>query len=511
MMKKLFEKLSSIFRYFNPRRIFLILGFSLIFFITLRPPTDPDMGWHLRDGKYLVENNFQVAKTDIFSWTMPDFPVVMHEWMTDWLMYIISERAGLFVLALISALITSIAFILVSLGMKNELECKIIAGIMGLIASIPILGVRPQMLSLLGLASVIFVIYEFKANPKTKKIFFLPLIFFIWVNFHGGFPVGLFLLALFILFELFKFFIRWRLRRKREARFSLWLVRYLEEGKIKGYSLFQLAIVSFVSFLLTFVNPYGWRIYVEVFTTVFDTYAKNNIGEWLPVSMVSPISYQFIIYLALFAILLFFGFRKIGHIYLIIALIFLYLAFSSWRHVPIFLIISIPLWVEIVNKLSGQELSRLTRNRWFLLVMAVVVFFVAKQQIQIVYPISASVDRLAKEGGYPIGAVKYLRENPIEGRMLNEYNWGGFLIWQYPEKKVYIDGRMPSWKLGEYKVFEEFNQIMRFDEGWQDALDRHEIGFVLVYDNFVHRMIFSNIGWEEKYADGLAAIYVRPQ
>lgn len=508
-MKKLFGKFFGIFRYFNSRMIFIILGFSLIFFIALRPPTDPDMGWHLRDGKYLTENNFQVAKSDPFSWTMSEFPVVMHEWMTDLVAYSISEKTGLFVLSIVSALITTAAFILVSMGMKNELEYKIIAGIMGIIASIPILGVRAQMLSLLGTASVIYIIYEFKANSQTKKIFFLPLVFFIWVNFHGGFPVGLFLLALFIIFELVKFMVRLGLRKKKESRFLNWFGKYFEKGGTTANSLAQLAIVSFISFLLTFVNPYGWRIYVEVFTTVFDTYAKSNIGEWLPVSVFSSISYQFIIYLTLFAILLFFGFRKIGHIYLIIAFIFLYLAFSSWRHVPIFLIISIPLWVEIVNQLAGRELSRLTRNGWFLVVMATVVFFVAKQQIQIVYPISASVDRLAKEGGYPIGAVRYLKENPIEGRMLNEYNWGGFLIWQYPEKKVYIDGRMPSWRLDGYGVFEEFNQIMRFDEGWQDALDRQEISFVLVYNNFINRMVFSNIGWEEKYSDGLAVIYVR--
>jgi hypothetical protein len=510
-MKKLFEKFSVFFHHCDARKIFIVLGFSLIFFIALRPPTDPDMGWHLRDGKYIMENHFQVAKTDPFSWTMPDFPVVMHEWLTDLTAYLIAEKAGLFALSLISAFITAVAFTLVSLGMKNELEYKIIAGIMGLIASIPILGVRAQMLSLLGIAAVIYIIYEFKANPNTKKIFFLPLIFFVWVNFHGGFPVGLFLLALFILFELFKSFVSFRLHKKKEARFFRWLNKYLEGGKITGHSLFQLAIVSFVSFLLTFVNPYGWRIYVEVFTTVFDSYAKSNIGEWLPVSVVSPMSLQFIIYLTLFAILLFFGFRKIGHIYLVIALIFLYLAFSSWRHVPIFLLISIPLWVEVVNKLAGQELSKLTRNRGFLIVLAVVVFFVAKQQIGTVYSISRSVDTLAEAGAYPLGAVKYLKKNPIEGRMLNEYNWGGFLIWQYQEKKVYIDGRMPSWKYGDYKVFEEFNHAMRFDEGWQDILDKQDIKFVLVYNTFVNKMVFSNIGWEERYADGLAAIYVRPQ
>jgi len=30
--------------------------------------------------------------------------------------------------------------------------------------------------------------------------------------------------------------------------------------------------------------------------------------------------------------------------------------------------------------------------------------------------------------------------------LLNEYGWGGYLIWRLPEVKVFIDGRMPHWQ-----------------------------------------------------------------
>lgn len=44
-------------------------------------------------------------------------------------------------------------------------------------------------------------------------------------------------------------------------------------------------------------------------------------------------------------------------------------------------------------------------------------------------------------------AVEFFRENPnsCAGNLFNSYNFGGFLIWRLPEKKIFIDGRMPSW------------------------------------------------------------------
>ena len=133
---------------------------------------------------------------------------------------------------------------------------------------------------------------------------------------------------------------------------------------------------------------------------------------------------------------------------------------------PIFLIVSTPLWVSITEGIVGDELIKVVRKKWFLGFMFLAVFIVGAQRLERDVPYSYSLEDIAVNGQYPLGAVKYLHENPIEGNMFNEYNWGGFLIWQYPEKKVFIDGRMPSWKMGDQKIFEEFNQIANFNDDW---------------------------------------------
>jgi len=39
----------------------------MILVLSIRPAFDPDMGWHLKDGEYLLKSGWQVPKTDIYS------------------------------------------------------------------------------------------------------------------------------------------------------------------------------------------------------------------------------------------------------------------------------------------------------------------------------------------------------------------------------------------------------------------------------------------------------------
>lgn len=511
--------MKKISRYLTAGNIFLLLGILLIFFISFSPPTDPDLGWHLQDGNYLIHNNFQVAHHDIFSYTMPDFPLIMHEWVTDIWMFFLYNHFGLLPLSVIFALITTLAFIAASFGVPARREYKIIAAILATIASIPVIGVRPQMLNLLALAIVIYMIFRFRKDPASRIIFWLPPFFILWVNMHGGFAVGLFFVGLFLAVELGKHFSVFLLKRiagfKRQKfgfrhikQASTFLVDSLRQSVLPAYSLFRLGGVLVVSGLATLVNPYGWHVYIEVFTTIFDKYTKSIINEWLPVTPANPMSHEFLIYLALLVILLLFSWRKNDYTYLLIAGVFLWLGFTSWRHMPLFLIVSTPLWVGIVESLVGKELLVVASRKWLLALMLIAVILVARQQAKDVVPKTLSIDKMA-EGNYPLGAVRWLKANPIEGRMFNEYNWGGFLIWQYPEKQVFLDGRMPSWKIGDYRAFEEFNNTMQFGKDWDKTMDKWNINFALIYNNIPNQIMFKQLGWEVAYGDGLSLVMKR--
>lgn len=502
------NKIQKIKSSLTSRNLFLLLGVLFIFFISIRPPIDPDMGWHLRDGEYLFAHNFQVAHQDIFSFTMPDFPLVMHEWMTDIGMYFIYANWGLLALTLFFAAVTTSAFLLAAFGVGAKREYKVIAAMLAVIASLPIVGVRPQMVNLLGLALTIYLVFRLRNNQNFLGIYFLPLIFAVWVNVHGGFAVGLFFLGVYLAVELGKSILANIFRKGKKEIFH----RVSEKLLLVSLDLKiwrKLAFLTIFSALATLLNPYGWKVYIEIFTTIFDQYAKKIIGEWMPVTVANPMSWQFFIYLTLFGILLLFIWRRLDWTYFFVAIPFLYMGFSSWRHMPIFLLVSTPLWVNIVESVSGKELLRLVSRWWILAVLCVSVFLIARQQWGQVVPKTLSVEKLA-ENGYPFEAVEYLKAHPQPGNMFNEYNWGGFLIWQYPEKKVFIDGRMPSWRRGNFRIFESFNKIMSADKNWSEELAKYDVSFALVYNNGFNKSKFESIGWEEVFQKGSALVMKRP-
>jgi hypothetical protein len=68
---------------------------------------------------------------------------------------------------------------------------------------------------------------------------------------------------------------------------------------------------------------------------------------------------------------------------------------------------------------------------------------------------------------------------------------------------------MASWRQNGFGIFEEFNNTLKYNEGWEKTFEKYDIQFVLVYSNAPNKLMFLNSGWEEAYDDGFAAIYKR--
>lgn len=480
-------------KFLRQRYVLIVILIALTFLICLKLPVDPDMGWHLRDGQLILANK-GIPDTDPFSYTMPDFPVIFHEWLTDIIMWLIYSRLGLLALSIIFAAITFLAFLLVARSIPAKFEYQILAALLGAIASIPIIGARPQMITLLGLAMIIFIFYRFKNNPQSRLIYWLPLIFLYWVNLHGGFVIGLFILGLFLGLELLRH----------------WLSRFIKKFSITIMAWrdwLKLAILTIGSAIITLVNPYGYKIYEEIYRTFFNcTYARQNIMEWLPLKFFQFNAAQFIIYLILFVILLVVAWRKIDFSYLIITIIFAGLAFTSWRNVPLFILVSIPVWVYFVKNLTGQTLVKYMRSKWIMIILIIFLLFLGYQKYYELVPHTKSVVELAKKAHYPIELTQWLLDNPQEGNVFNEYNWGGFLIWQLPEQKLFIDGRMPCWEQDDVEIFRFHQRALMQEEGWMKAFDQFDIKWAIVGKNNLLAAVLISQGWQEIYVDDLARI-----
>ncbi|MBU1148727.1 hypothetical protein KKI23_01415, partial [Patescibacteria group bacterium] len=470
-----------------PAKKIILIGLlvTLIFLICLKVPLDPDMGWHLRNGQLILAEK-SLPQTDPYSHTMANFPVIFHEWVTDIAMWLIYSNWGLLPLSIIFALITTSAYLLVAKSVKAKAEYQLVAALLGGIASIQIIGVRPQMITLLGLASVIYLYYRFKENPGSKLIWLLPVIMVAWVNLHGGFAIGLFILGLFSLIEvarhgLVKIFKNWR------PKLMAWPTWW------------KLNICIFLSGLATLLNPYGYRIFQEIFRTITDSYAKQTIVEWFPVQFSNVNATYFFVYLALFIILLIIAWREIDVGYFIVTLIFGYLAFSSWRNIPLFILVTIPFWVLFVKKLTGQILSQFLSSKWSLMVLIICVALLAQHLYTDLVPSTQSVVKLSEKVGYPYDMVQWLKDNPQTGNPFNEYNWGGYLTWQLPQQKLFIDGRMTHWRQDGVEILKLHQEILHLADGWEKTFDQFSIDWTILRKDEPLAYVLKAMGWQVLY------------
>jgi len=112
-------------------------------------------------------------------------------------------------------------------------------------------------------------------------------------------------------------------------------------------------------------------------------------------------------------------------------------------------------------------------------------------------------DRLRIDN-YPVEAVNYLKEEHISGRLFNDYGWGGYIIWQAPEIKVFIDGRMTGWRKddGSY-ILADYVAIA---QGSCDIVLEYQIETVLITKN-LEVSCFAN--WHKVYEDQVAKVLVK--
>ena len=136
-------------------KISLFSGIIFIFIVLLlaRPPWDPDLGWHLRNGQDILR--FGIPKGDLYSHTMFGYSWISHEWLTDVLLYLSNHYLGLIFLSLIFALIAFFAYFISARVAKVRIESTLITVLIAALVALPIVGIRPQMLTLLGLAIVL--------------------------------------------------------------------------------------------------------------------------------------------------------------------------------------------------------------------------------------------------------------------------------------------------------------------------------------------------------------------
>jgi hypothetical protein len=463
-------------------RVFVAVVFLGLFAMTARNVTDPDVWWHLKAGQYIAEHR-SVPHTDPFSYTRAGQPWVAHEWLTELLLYGIERVAGWGGLIAAFSAVLCAAFYLLYLRCGSDPYVAGVAALYAAWATIPVWGVRPQVLSLLLTSLWLFILGRSERNPKL--LWWTPPLMLLWVNLHAGFALGLALSALFLIGE--------------------WIEQWMG-GQPRSPRLRNAAFILLLNLLIVPLNPNGLRMFSYPIETLRSAAMQNYIAEWASPNFHRADYLPFLlVVLGAFAALS--GSRSwVRPRDLLLLIVSLYAGLCSIRMMPLFVLIAVPLicqrlaeWptTKPLQRLRAQAGSGTLFNAVIVLAMAAFagfhIFQVVERQPQ------------AESQHFPLRAATFLQTHPA-GRIFNHYDWGGYLVWRlYPSTPVFIDGRADLY--GE-KLLDQFAETYQFKSAWQRTLQEWNIDTVLVpVDSALATGLRNSPGWSVSYEDTQAVVF----
>lgn len=171
------------------KRAILTLVILAAFFLLVTQPIHlitSDLGRHIRTGEEVLAGNWSVTRTNFYSYTHPEFPVVNHHWFSGVIFFVIHAIGGFPLLSITSILLLTISFFLFwRLGNG---------------ALFPVLLFLPLMISRTEprpeLFSYLFTGLFLTILRTRRHRWILPILMVLWVNLHIYFPLGILIILL---------------------------------------------------------------------------------------------------------------------------------------------------------------------------------------------------------------------------------------------------------------------------------------------------------------------------
>jgi hypothetical protein len=490
---------------------------ALLFFffinLALQPLVEPDFGWHLRTGLDLLSHGWRMPLTDPYSHTVPEWPWVEHAWLTDGIVALIysglGSAGGSGVILLFAAVITG-AFVLSAATARASRTARSLSIAVVAWIALPFLGARIQMVTLLGLACVLWLWNRFRQG-RVKTLWLFPPLFLLWANLHGGFTAGLFTLGLLLAVTVLMRIVADR-RFVGSARVDEPILTWTQIG--------HMAAIFGISLLVTLINPYGWRLYAEIVQSLGDRFMLDTLQEWQPVSLLHRAGRIYVAYLIGLASLMLCFYRRIEPTRWAVLGIFLALSLRHWRNVPFFLLVSIPLAADLIQLAVAWMAERVSIIRrhsaeWLfgvLVALALGMVWLGADHLERVIISGLQPERFFAATEYPMEAVQWIREHRRElgTKLYNDYGLGGFLLWWLPGEKIFIDGRMPAWRIGDRWIFYDYVALTSWDPPALGVLAKYGVDWALTAtDGPLDRSLRGMHGWQIRYEDEKVRIFVK--
>lgn len=413
---------------------------------------------------------------------------VLHQ---QWLAYLIFYGAytggGYLAVYGITTMFIALSFLVIFYTCRTfnaGLTVSVSAILLGAIAFRNNFSVRSEPLIYLLFSLEVLIISQW-VKGKTKYLFLLPLITTLWANIHSSLPLAFVYAGLAFISSVVS-----KNENDTGDPFSQKKFDYLT----------KFLLWALLAFSFTFLNPYLHSIYIDIYerlksesVDVIEIFRSPNFRD--PETLLQGV----------WLLLLWVGITKspikVRLFDLMVCGAMSILFFTSQRYFIFAILACLPIMAEHWTALLYEKtFRRETIN--IAIVCLCLLFGIRLLTLPRHYE---NVEANVAEAG------KKLMKSGFNGNIFNYYTWGGYLLWAYPEMKIFIDGRNNIYE--KSGVFNDYRKVQRADPEWEEILDIYHIEavFIPLWESQLYSELNRSKRWKKVITEGEAVIFVRTE
>jgi hypothetical protein len=467
-----------------------VILFAACFSLAKDSLLDPDMWWHMAVGQRILTTH-SWPWTDIYSGTVSGAHWIAYEWLGEVMIGAASLVAGLqgsaFLLVALCGILILLLYCYATLACGDSKAAFVACATL-----IPAFGaffaLRPQLFGAVFLVMTLIVVEQFRRG-RERALWLLPPLFLLWVNTHGSFVFGFLALGVTWLSGQFQFSVG-----------GLFAERWTRQQSTR------LLLSILLSALTLPITPYGSRLAAYPLSLALSQPVNvQSIREWLPLGTEMFVGKYFIALLLLFFLACLIERPRFQLSEFALAVFGAFAACVHVRFLLIFLIFFAPLWAKLFAcRVPGYMPDRdhpfLNASLIAIVALGMFFFFPSRHELD---------DRVGTE--YPKSALQFVTNHPVRGQWLNDYGWGGYLIWSgAPRNMLFIDGRADIYEYGG--VLADYMDVTRLKPDAFKLLNKYNVTACLIRkDDPLATALGQTASWKRVFEDQLAAVYVREQ
>ena len=430
------------------------------------PASDPDLFWHLASGAWMLDHG-RLLDQDVFSFTRTGATYQTGQWLGEVVLAFVYRQASWLGVDVLRAVLVGAAVFFVARAtarVQPHIGWAAVPILATILVSRTIWGDRPQLFTLALVPAVFDLLLAVRLERRPRLLWILPPLFVLWGNLHGAFAIGLVLVTVFAIEAV--------LVRESALRWPL-----------------VLALAA--SVVASALNPAGVRALAAA-----SAYASTSGAYIVEEGPLDVLTGPGVVFAAMLLVALGIALtlgreaiaRRIGAPVLWPGLViaFALLGLAIQRQVTFACVVMTPFLAAGIPAVLGRRpLAPVALPR------AIVVAACALFALAVATVAAVAAPRAPDLAAYPADALDALAT--AHGNLLNEYDWGGYLIFASPSHPVFIDGRGAT--LFVPGVLDDFEEAVRLRPAYHDVLAKHGIALVLLRPDRPLTVALREDGW----------------